>query len=156
MFFVIFMLFSTFYVVVWRPRRPGDHIDCFISCRPPINGTWHIRWAASSGTVAAIGGRHWARSCVFVVRSVVYDNKADTIKSLLRPRRRLCCFLRRQWKRRYEFIDFAPAAVSLSFALLSMTMKLIRFNHVGNQHGLPFIGLLQSGDQPRLLLIYWL
>ena len=96
-----------------------------------------------------------AFSGVFVVRSVVDNDE------------------------RYEFITFAPSAASFSFAPSLMTTKdtnsfnlspqrrlccllcrrwrrMMRLNHVGNQHGLPFIGLLQSSNQPQSLLIAWL
>ena len=95
MLFVLFMLFSAFDIVVQRPRRPGNHIDHIISFRFLIHGTWHIRLAALSGTAAATGGRHCDRGGVFVVCSAVDDEEADTIQSLLRPRRRLCRSLRR-------------------------------------------------------------
>ena len=93
---MLFMLFGAFNVVVRRPRRPGDHIDRIISRRPPINDTWHIRSAASSGTAAATGGRHCSHGGVFVVCSAVDDDKADTIQSLLRLRRRIYRSLRRR------------------------------------------------------------
>ena len=87
--------------------------------------TWHI--AHYIGSVVRYGGRHYACGGVFVIRSVVDDDEADTIQSLLRLWRRLCCYLRRQWQRRYEFIHVAPAAAPLLFALSSMT-KTIRIH----------------------------
>ena len=175
MLFMLFMLFGAFNVVVQRPHHPGDHIDCIISRRPPIHGTWHIRSAASSGTAAIapasaslsfapssmttkpIQFNHCcACSGVFAVLFVVDDNEADTNSFMLRLRRRLCPSFLRWWKRRYEFIHVAPVAATLSFTPSLMTTKPIRFNHVDNQHSLPFIRLLQSGDQPRLLSIAWL
>ena len=77
------MLFGAFDIVVRRPCRPGDHIDCIISSRPLIHGTWHIQLAPSSDTAAATGCRHYARGGVFVVHSVVDDDEVDTIQSLL-------------------------------------------------------------------------
>ena len=106
MVFMVFMLFGAFDVVVQRPRRPDDHIDCIISSCPPINGTWHIRSAASSGTAA----RHR--------------------QPPLRLRRRLSRSLCRRWRRsRYNSIIVAPAAASLSFSSLSMT-KMIRIHSI--------------------------
>ena len=96
MIFMLFMIFGAFNVVVQRPRRPGDHINRIISRRPLIHGTWHIQSAASSGTAAATGGRHYARGGVFGVRFVVDDDEANRIQSLLRPWRRLCRSVRRQ------------------------------------------------------------
>ena len=152
MIFMLFMLFGAFVVVVWRPCCPGNHIDCIIILRPPIHGTLHIILAASSGMAAAttpaaaslsiallsmttkpIRFNHCcARGGVFVFLFVVNDGYSKN-SFMLRLRRRLwrslCHRLRR---RRYKF------------------------NHVGNQHGLPFIGLLHSGDQPQLLSIAWL
>ena len=118
---MLFMLFGAFDVVVPHPHHPGYHIGRIISRHPPTHGTLHIRLAASSCTAAATGVRHCACGSVFVVRSVVDYNAADTIQSLLRLRRRLCRPLRRRWQRWYEFIHFSPAAASLSFAPSSMT-----------------------------------
>ena len=123
------MLFGAFNVIVWRPCHPGDHIDCIISRCPSIHGTLHIWSEALSCTAASTVGCHCACGGVFVVRSVVDDDTADTIQSLFRLRRRLCHPLRRRWRRRYEFIHFAPAAASLSFApSLMMTNDTNSFN----------------------------
>ena len=124
---MLFMLFGAFDILVQRPRCPGNHIDCIISRRPPIHGTWHIRLAASSATAAATGDRHYVCGGVFASHSVVNDDEANTIQSLLRSRRCFCRSLRPQWwKRRYNFNHVAPAAVSLSFASSSMTTKTIQ------------------------------
>ena len=96
MLFMLFMLFGAFDVAVRHPCRPGNYIGRIISRRPPIHGTFHIRSAASSCMAAAGGGRHCACVGVSVVRSVVNDDAADTIQSLLRPQRRLCRTLRRR------------------------------------------------------------
>ena len=66
--------------------------------------TWHM--AHLIGSLIRYGGRHCACSGVFVICSVVDDDEANTIQSLLCPRRRLCRSLRRQWRRQYEFIQF--------------------------------------------------
>ena len=73
------MIFGAFDVVVQRPHRPGDHIDRNISRRPPIHDTLHIRSAASSCTEAATSSRHCDHGGVFVIRSVVDGDAADTI-----------------------------------------------------------------------------
>ena len=95
MLFMLFMIFGAFDVIVRRPRRPGDQIDRIIRRHHLIHGTWHILSEASSGTAASTGGRHYARDGVFVVRSVLGDNEADKIQSVLRLRRRPCRSLRR-------------------------------------------------------------
>ena len=153
---MLFMLFGAFDVAVRHSRPPGDHIGCIISCLPPIHGTFHIWLAASSCTAAATGNRHCACGGVFVVCSVVDSDAADTFQSLLCLWRRICRPLFRRWRRQYEFIHFAPSAASLLFAPSSMTMKPIRFNHFGNQHGLHFEGLLQLGYQTQFISITWL
>ena len=153
---MLFMIFGAFYVVVRRPCCPGDHIDPIISIfsqymahgtfdrqrrpvrRPPpaaatAPAAASLSFAPSSMTTKPIQFNHCcARGGIFVVLFVV-DDEDDTNSFMLRLRRRLCRSLcRRCWRRRYKF------------------------NHVGNQRGLPFIGLLQLGDQPRLLSIAWL
>ena len=172
--FIIFILVGAFDVVVRRPRHPGNHIDRIISCCTPIHGTLHIRLASLSCTAAAVAPEAASSSfspslmttqpirfnhccaCggVFVVLFVVYD-KDDTNSFILRLRR-LCRSLRRRWRRtiRIHYI----CAFSGVFVVRSVVDDDKRYEliHVGNQHGLPFVGFLQSGDQPRLLLIAWL
>ena len=129
MILMIFMLFVAFDVVVQRPRCPRDHIDHITSHHPTIHYTWHLRSVASTDTAATTGGRHFACGGIFVVCSTVDDDKSDTNQSCLCPRRRLCRSLCRQRRRRYEFIQFAPAAVSFLFSL-SLMMKTIQIHSI--------------------------
>ena len=172
MLFMLFMIFGAFDVVVQHPCRLEDHIGRIISFRPPILGTLHIRSAASSCTVAAIAPA--AASLSFSLSSIAmhpirlnnFCAAAASLSSssLLMTKRIqihsifafsgifvICSVV--DDDERYKFIQFVSSAASLSFALSLMIMKPIQFNHVGNQRGLPNIGLLQSGDQPQSLSI---
>ena len=106
------------------------------------------------GSVVWYGGRHCAHGGVFVICSVADDDEADTIQPLLRPRRRLCRSLRRRWRGRYEFIQFAPAAASWSFSMSSMT-NTIRIQPCCALSGVFFVCSVVDGNEANTIQSCW-
>ena len=113
-----------------------------------------LSFAPLSMTTKPIRFNHCcARGGVFVVLFVVNDEDNTNSFNFAPAAASLSFAQSLMTMKPIQFNNVAPSAASFSFNPSSMTMTPIRFNHVENQHGLPFIGLLQSGDQPRSLSI---